>query len=206
MTKKATEKPKEPKRTFRIEPDLGCFLWGGVVLVTIIALGVLIDMVYSCIKYPQWFGPCSWENENIRVTASFLLGPLIIAVSTVALAYDSYGKITIWEDRFEFHALFRRPKTIYYTEFKYYGIDYVIEHKLGKVWYIYFRRDKKPEKFGHRPEKGFPTQPFIQLSFREEIYESLIYYLPENMATMLKSCYSCEVVDRYEKFWGVKRK
>lgn len=168
-----------------------------MLLTLALALWQVFDTISLTIKYPEWYGPCTLENENIRLSASFLIFPAGMLLLTVASAFGTYAKIIILEDRFELRALFRRPWTVYYSEINYAGINYWIR-KGCKVYYIYFRHDRLPEKYLHKEELGIRDRRSITLSFDEELYEALIYYLPENMSVMLKSSHSYEVVGLFK--------
>ena len=206
MSNKAAEKPGEPKRTFIIDGPTSCFMWGGVALLILICTWDIIDMVHSCIEYPQWYGPCTLENENIRGTLIFILAPILLTLLVITFAFRTYGKITIYNDRFELHALFRRKRVIYYSDFKHWGIDYWIRHKGLKVYYIYFLSHKPEEKYAHKERVFYSDRKEIYITYSDALYESLLYYLPDNMATMLKSYHSCEVFGFYEKRGWKNRK
>ena len=190
---------EKPKRTFTVEPAVGWFIWPILALLMAMWLWMLIDMYHNCTEYAQWYGPVSWDNVNVRIPVYFGIAPLGFGALAGFISWAAYGKVTIQDDCFEFHRLFSRPQRVYYSEFNYYGIEYVIAKKLGKIWYIYFRREKKPEKYLHTEEKGIPAEPVIKFRYREDLYKSLIYYLPEHMATMLKSYHSYEVFDYFKK-------
>lgn len=196
---------EEPKRTLRILPLSECI---GILFIALLMLamylGIICFNILMSMNDPDWFNPCTLENDNIKALILFTLLTAALFLLLISDAFSSYGKITIHDDRFEFHALFRRPRTIYYSEFKYVGIEYTLI-KGCKNYYIYFSHDRLPKKYIHKDIIFFLNRRDVFLPVNEELFEALIHYLPENMSAILKSYCTYEPVAGYESKKRKKR-
>ena len=213
MSNKVAEKPGEPKRTFRID---GYSLYYFVVLyILMLIFSVFTDVYFFIDRHP---GSEGWmkliEVENLRKIGTNIARMLCyispISIPGILWCCICYNKVTILDDGIVLDAYIGKPFKLYYSDIKYCGIDsYQDVNMIGIVWYIYFHQDLLPKAKKHKKLNWIFERRNINLIYSEELYESLIYYLPDDMSIIIRSCHSLELLEfcikRGEKFAKKKR-
>ena len=75
-----------------------------------------------------------------------------------------------------------------YDEIKYLGIDY--DPSLDGLFWIYFSKEKLDMKYYHKILKLRSSRRTVVIQYSEEVFRSLVHYLPKPLSKRLEANYS----------------
>lgn len=167
---------KEYKRTFIIYPYLFSLTIFGFILYGVIAEGMLIKVTVGSTDKESW------------ICFTGLTSLVVIYLVTTVWTYEGTGWFHIRDDCLEFHALFHLKRVMRYDEIKYLGIDY--DPSLDGLFWIYFSKEKLDMKYYHKILKLRSSRRTVLIQYNEEVFRSLVHYLPKPLSKRLEANYS----------------
>ena len=154
------------------------------------------DVVYCCYSMVEEYlipNGVSWENAvhyEVIQSAIVLAIPLIAwYLLAIANAYEYFGVVKIQDDCLEFHAIFHRPRRLYYCDLQSIGIDYGMLSLTRQFW-IYFSKEKIPPKYIHRINRLKFSKTTMRVQYNKNIFAALVYYTPSDISKRIRKGYS----------------
>lgn len=175
---------KEYKRTFIIYPYFFALTILGMIMLGGIAEGILIKLTVGSTDRESWICFTGLTALNIFCIAVWLS------------IYEATGWFHIRDDCLEFHALFHLKRVMRYDEIKYLGIDY--DPSLDGLFWIYFSKEKLDMKYYHKILKLRSSRRTVVIQYSEEVFRSLVHYLPKPLSKRLEANYSVIRLHRAE--------
>lgn len=170
--------------------------------ITFLVLVLLADaIVFTC---------CLPKMQGMKISEAIISSEALVLyfVSTITAlivvlliknSYEYFGFVEIHKDRVEFRTLFRESRVFYYRDIKEIGIDYGTLSLGHKQFWVYFGKEKIPNKFFHNVLRMPFTPNLMRIQYRQELYRALIDNMPyDNVGKKLCRSHSVITLFRVE--------
>lgn len=147
-----------------------------------------------CIFFDTWLLPNSIyanANEIEKLKVYLLMNGLCAALPLTLMltGYEFFGFCCICDDRIKFYSLARPPRTLFYSDIKYVGIDFGMLSVTRQFW-IYFSKTELPYKYHHRINRVPFTKNTMRVQYNKKTYNILLETLPPKLSKQLNNGYS----------------
>lgn len=129
--------------------------------------------------------PRSYDAGLICVLGCTMLSAIILA----ALLRESTGVITIENERIVLRSFLRKTIIFPFESISHIGIDFGVVN-FHRQYYIYLSKAPLTRKYQHNLNQLKITESIIKIAYRDEVFETLISTLPQNLSKTLRASYS----------------
>lgn len=146
----------------------------------------------ACIFANTWLLPTSiYANETEKLKVYLLIDGSFAAffVALMSTGYEFFGFYCISDDRIKFYSLSRPPRTFFYSDINYVGIDFGVLSGMRQFW-IYFSKTELPYKYHHCINRVRFTKNTMRIQYNKKAYNILLETLPPKLSKQLNNGYS----------------